>query len=636
MFGLRQKLAIGFAGLLVILLCVSGLSIGVLARYRGALDQFFYENWRSVEDGRHVIEAVERLDELARPLAEPEPSGVVVASANHQAAPEIAKADANCVAENQNITLQGEDKVAADLSAAWFGRTLPSNSQSIDGYRQAYLVLLDGKITGSNRLSAAEVVRRSSFEVRKHAQAVVDLNISNMRPIDGRAKEMADRAVLLMISGTLAGAVLAIIFTLVVARSILRPLTTITKSIREIEQGNLDLVVQVHSRDELRQLAEAFNSMTAKLREYRRTNRAKLIRTQQTTQLAINSLPDAVAVTGPDGTIELSNDAAQSLFGLIPGASLATAADKRLLDVYREVTQSEKPSRPRGYESAVEIYDAGGQLRFYLPHAVPICDGDNRPPGMTLVLADVTNLRKLDEVKSGLLSVVSHELKTPLTSIRMAVHLLLEENVGPLNSKQVELVAAAREDSDRLDKIIAGLLDMGRLESGRAELTLRAEKPERLVSDAVTPLRSTAHDKGVTIETHVSPDLPDVAVDPTRISHVLTNLLGNGLKFTHPGGRVTVSAETEGDDLIRFTVSDTGVGIPAEYLPRVFDRFFRVPGSNTHVEGAGLGLAIAREIVQVHGGEISVQSRVGEGTQFSFTLHQLAANSSVKELEAVS
>ena len=296
---------------------------------------------------------------------------------------------------------------------------------------------------------------------------------------------------------------------------------------------------------------------------------------------------------------------------------MAAVADRKLVDVYQEVAASGRPSKPRGYESAVEVYDAGGQLRFYLPHAVPIADGD-RTVGVTLVLADVTNLRRLDEMKSGLLSVVSHELKTPLTSIRMAVHLLAEERVGPLTAKQAELVTAAREDSDRLDRIIAGLLDMGRMESGRADLDLRPARPEQLAESAAAPLRAAFHDKGVGLTVDVPIDLPVVAVDPGRVGHVFTNLLTNAMKFTDAGGRVTVSAVAEGDR-VRFAVVDTGVGIPAEHLPRVFERFFRVPGQPAST-GAGLGLAIARDIVRGHGGDVDVSSDVGRGTRFTFTL----------------
>ena len=612
MFGLRQKLAIGFGGLLLTLLLVGGMGVAVVVRYRGALDRFLYENWRSVEYGQHVTQSVEQVDELALTL-KPNPTAAELAAVSNAAAGPLAEVAANIDAENHNVTLDGEAPIAAELTTAWS-----------TAYRPTAARLLDPAIAGPARAAAAADLARASARVRSAARAVVDLNLANMRPLDGKAKQTGDRAVLWMCVGGVSGTALAVVFTGLVARSVLRPLSKVIGSIREIEQGNYDLVVTVKSRDELRQLAEAVNSMAAKLREYRRTNRAKLIRTQQTTQLAVDSLPDAVAVAAPDGTVELSNDAARRLFGLTAGADVTAVGDRRLVDTYREVVASGRPSKPRGYESAVEVYDAGGQLRFFLPHAVPICDGvngDARQLGVTLVLADVTNLRRLDEMKSGLLSVVSHELKTPLTSIRMAVHLLLEERVGPLSPKQAELVTAARDESERLDRIIADLLDMGRMESGRDELDLKSERPARLVDEAVTAVKAAYHDKGVTIEADAPADLPSVRVDPARIGHVFGNLLNNALKFTEPGGRVRVTASADGPGGVRFAVADTGVGIAAEHLPRVFDRFFRVPGQPANT-GAGLGLAIAREIARAHGGEIDVASDVGRGTRFSFALQR--------------
>ena len=427
------------------------------------------------------------------------------------------------------------------------------------------------------------------------------------------------------------GVGLAVLFTAVVTRSILRPLMTLTKSCKEIEQGNLDLVVQVKSRDELHQLAEAFNSMAATLREFRRTDRAKLIRTQRTTQLAVDSLPDAIAIINPEGTIELANDTAQRMFNLAPGKSIADIREHRLGEIYKEVTLEQRPWQPKSYEAAVEVYDQGGQLKYFLPQALPIVDGaDKHLIGVTLVLGDVTNLRRLDEMKSGLLSVVSHELKTPLTSIRMASHLLLEERVGPLNNKQTELLMAARDDADRLQTIIEDLLDIGRLESGGVKLDLRAQSPDRLVNGAVAPLKASFHDRGIHLDVEVPTDAPEVMVDATRIDHVFTNLLTNALKFTSPGGRVRIATETE-EDVVRFVVEDTGVGIPAEHLGRVFERFFRVAQAN-QPSGAGLGLAIAKEIVEAHGGSIGVRSKEGEGSRFSFTLHRADRQEAARQL----
>ena len=289
-----------------------------------------------------------------------------------------------------------------------------------------------------------------------------------------------------------------------------------------------------------------------------------------------------------------------------------------------------RASQPHGYESAIELYDQGGQLKFFLPLAVPIYESEKHLLGVTLVLSDVTNLRRIDEMKSGLLSVVSHELKTPLTSIRMAVHLMLEERVGPLTSKQTELLIAARDDSDRLETIIQDLLDMGRLESGKVKLDLRPEPAERLASDAVAPLEASFHDRGIALEVDIPPETPAVLVDPVRMAHVFSNLLTNALKFTNPGGRVRVLAETE-ENAVRFVVEDTGIGIPQDYLSKVFERFFRVP-RESRPAGAGLGLAIAKEIVEAHGGEIAVQSRDGQGSRFSFTLHRADKDAAQQEV----
>jgi NtrC-family two-component system sensor histidine kinase KinB len=621
--GLRQKLILGFGGLLVILLIVSTLGVAVLTQYRTKLDQFYYENWRSVVYGQNMLEALDRLNSAIKPFAaaSAQPGAADLSAARAAAGSAIDEFDKSCTDENHNITLDGEAELADRLTQCWFGHDL--SGKAIDGQsdRQAYQLLLSDNAMPEQRAAARATVARLSPSVRTEAQRIITLNFENLTPVTGQVKSMATKAVRLMILLSAAGIAIAIIFTAFVGRSILRPLSTLIKSFQQIEQGNLDLVVQVKSHDELRQLAEAFNSMAAKLREFRRSDRAKFVRTQRTTQLAVNSLPDAIAIINPDGVVELCNDTAQRLFQLSPGTPISQMRDNRLSELYREVVKEAKPSRPRGYESAIEVYDQSGQLKYFLPHAVPIVDGvDQHLLGVTLVLGDVTNLRQLDDMKSGLLSVVSHELKTPLTSIRMAAHLLLEERIGSLNNKQTELLIAARDDADRLQTIIEDLLDIGRLESGKVILDLKPHSSETLVAQAVDRLKPQFHDRGIHLDMDVPVDTPDVLVDASRIDHVFSNLLENACKFTNPGGTVRVYAETE-EKMVRFVVEDTGIGIPKELQARVFDRFFRVARAN-HPSGAGLGLAIAKEITEAHGGSISLQSTEGEGSRFSFTLRR--------------
>jgi signal transduction histidine kinase len=272
---------------------------------------------------------------------------------------------------------------------------------------------------------------------------------------------------------------------------------------------------------------------------------------------------------------------------------------------------------PTGVENSLCLRD-DGQERFFLPRVLAIRGDSDDLLGAAVVLQDVTKFRLVDQLKSDMVSTVSHELKTPLTSVQMAVHLLLEEAVGPLSPKQVELLLAARQDSDRLLAMIDDLLDLTRIEQGRLKLDLNPVASADLVGAAVERLQAGAEDVGLALTAEVAFGLPPVLVDQERVSHVFDNLIGNALAHTSRGGQVRLSAVAEGP-VVRFAVADTGEGIAPEHVPHLFERFYRVPGRQAR-SGAGLGLAIAREIVAAHGGQIDVQSELGRGTTFAFTL----------------
>jgi len=229
----------------------------------------------------------------------------------------------------------------------------------------------------------------------------------------------------------------------------------------------------------------------------------------------------------------------------------------------------------------------------------------------------VTRLRRFDELRSNLVSTVAHEFRTPLTSLHMAIHLCLEEAAGPVTDKQADLLQAARQDCERLQGIVNDLLDLARLQAGKVELHLQPVAPETLVASAVEAHQTTAHQNGIDLATEVTPSLVDVMADLDRIQLVLGNLLANAVRYTPSGGSISVRA-TEVAGRVRFEVADTGPGIPAEYRERVFERFFRLPG--TPPGGAGLGLSVAKDVVEAHGGEIGVVSEPGAGATFWFTL----------------
>ncbi|KAB2832023.1 MAG: HAMP domain-containing histidine kinase, partial [Candidatus Dadabacteria bacterium] len=263
---------------------------------------------------------------------------------------------------------------------------------------------------------------------------------------------------------------------------------------------------------------------------------------------------------------------------------------------------------------------AEGREYFFRPIAVPIPikPKSGEHTGSAIILSDVTQLHEQAELKRDVVSTVSHQLRTPLTSLRMSIHLLLDESLGGLNDKQAELLVGAREDSERLVSILTDLLDLNKMESGKTNLDIGSYSPHTLAREGIEPFHVEAKDKGITVINGVPEDLPDVQADLFRIRHVFANLISNSLRFTKPGRIIIVRAERE-DGSIRFSVEDTGEGIPSEHIPRLFDQFYRVPGQDEK-SGVGLGLAIVKEIVEAHGGSVGVKSEKGRGTSFEFTL----------------
>lgn len=602
MLGLRQKLFFALGGTLSILTGMGILSGLLLTKYSSTLENLFSENYKSVNYSQIMKDVVDELDDRVQMSFWSDKTRGY--DGNTQIL--INRFNENIEHEKNNITLPGEGEVVERIEKQW------------SRYRSSIEILVTMQANDQNRRQYyQETLLPLSRDLKELAQRVIDMNLANVVSVDGQVKASAIFARNAMIGLVAFGVLFGIIFTSLVGRSILRPLTSMTHLVREIESGNLDLAINVKSKDELGQLAEAFNSMAAKLREYRHSDRAKLFRIQRTTQLALNSFPDAVTIVGLDGKVELANEMAQNQFALAPGVDLATSKHKGLWDLFQQVFTTLHPVYPKAYKTAIQVFYHEKE-HFFLPQAVPILSEDKSLMGVTIVLADVTELRRLDEMKSNLVSVVSHELKTPLTSIRMATHLLLEERVGSLTEKQTELLLTARDDAERLNEIIERLLDIGRLESGRALMELRPVSPERLIADATDRFSIAYRDRGVSLLTLIEPGLSNVLADLSRIGHVFSNLLDNALKYTPSGGSVTILAKGDGA-FVSFAVKDTGRGIPKESLSKIFERFYRVPDQE-ETKGAGLGLAIAREIVEAHGGTLGVTSTYGTGSTFTFTL----------------
>jgi signal transduction histidine kinase len=372
--------------------------------------------------------------------------------------------------------------------------------------------------------------------------------------------------------------------------------------------------VPVATRDELGELALAFNKMAAQLQEYRQSTTEKIVRLHRTMEATLASFPDPIFVLDKEGRIELKNPAAD---GLASDLHLDDQLPDRLQTIARNTLASGENFLPDSFKEVI-TYRIDGEDAFFLPRVLAMRNKEDALFGVAVVLYDVTRFRLLDATKTDLVATVSHEIKSPLTSMRMVLHLLLEKTFGALTQKQDDLLQAAWNDTERLLRILSDLLDLARLEEGNDGLRKEPVAPSELLTAAMKEMAGKFSTKGLNVNFTIEPDLPAVPVDRQRINHVFTNLLSNAIKHSPDNGEIVLGAVLVKDNNVEFSVTDQGPGIPEEYHSRIFDRFFRVPGQPQ--SGAGLGLSIAREITVSHGGHIGVKSPPGQGCTFYVVL----------------
>ena len=603
MIGIRQKLVLGFGGLLAVIAVVGAMTMVQIDDLGKAIAMILRENYRSVVACQDMKESLERMDSgILFTLAGQEIEG------NRLIGEYTSRFQSALQAELGNITLPGEREKAERIESLFerYAEEIPLATQAT-------------RTPEDRRTDYFSRLQPLFREIKDIAQEILLMNQTNMNEANNAARRLADTAHDRMLTAILASAFLAILFSYLAHRWILQPINRLNESANEIRRGNLDLVLEAGSKDEIGRLSESFNEMAAALRQVRKEDRVSLMRTRRATEEIFKTLPTAISVLDLDGRVEFSTATADRYFGLKPGVFAGDLGYDWMSPLIRQALDEDRIVERDPRNGYVQQF-ADNREYFFQPMAVPIQAGPDRrePTGVALILKDVTQVHEQHEMRSGVVSAVSHQLRTPLTSLRMSIHLLLEEQVGALNEKQTELLLAARDDSERLVAILDDLLDINRMESGKSRIALEPATPRALARDSIEAFLADAKDKGVTLVNDVPDDLPEVMADAEKIRHVFANLLSNALRFTGPGGAVTIHASLE-RGCVTFAVEDTGKGIAAADMKQVFEPFYRAPGQDDR-SGLGLGLAIAREIVRAHGGEVGAESVVGKGSVFRFTL----------------
>jgi two-component system phosphate regulon sensor histidine kinase PhoR len=412
-----------------------------------------------------------------------------------------------------------------------------------------------------------------------------------------------------IIAATVIIATLTVLAAWLIARTMTRPIRELTKASKSIATGQLGQKITLARNDEIGQLALAFNEMSANLKT--------TVDTLSTEKNKLNSIlanmADGVIMTDTDGDIIMANQAAGRLLGF----KEENISGKPAIEVVHdhEIDEILKQCLSTGREYTIQ-FESGITRRFLRAIAVPLRN-QGRLSGVLLLLQDLTELRNLQTMRRELVGNISHELRTPITGIKAMVETLQN---GAIDDKQVakDFLYRIESEADRLAQMVAELTQLSRIESGQAELKMESVSLNALADEVLAEMKPLAEKQQVTLSKHLSPDLPLVKADRDRIRQTIVNLVHNAIKFNKPNGSVTVATSYDNKS-VSLSVADTGIGIPEDDLPHVFERFYKADKARTG-GGSGLGLAIAKHTIQAHGGDIRVQSEEGRGSTFTFTL----------------
>ncbi len=499
---------------------------------------------------------------------------------------------------------------------------ISANPGSIDSF-ESKLRLQEHNITESGEKEATTLLRKH-FELLKSNSkydsipALIRANISDIMQLNLQAIDRKNQAA--QLSSEKAKTIITIILTLCLLVGftflynfpslIAGPISKLTEGIKAIANRKYSERIHLNRKDEFGELAGAFNTMAERLDEYDHSNLSQIMFEKQRAETVINSLKDASIGIDSKGRVLFANQQALQLLSLNESDILGLSQEevKKRNDLFRFLVD-EQSNVP--FKIVVD-----GKENYFIKEIIELKD-EKQNTGLVIVLKNITSFKELDVAKTNFIATISHELKTPLASSDLSLKLLEDERIGQLSDEQKELLQSLRQDNQRMLRILSELLNMSQVEAGKIQLDIAEVKPEILADNAVHAASNTAKGKKITIQKDYDTNMGKVRADSEKTGWVLNNYLTNAIKHSPEGGTITVSIKKSGNS-IEFFVSDQGPGISSEYSAKVFERFFKVPGSKAG--GTGLGLAISKELIEAQSGQIWVKSEIGSGSTFGFNL----------------
>jgi NtrC-family two-component system sensor histidine kinase KinB len=580
---LRSRIRNGTLLLLALVIVLGAYALPRLSSLGGAIRETLYRNYISIEVGQH-----QHADLRGLQLAERDGTA-------RQALPAV-RDDFNhwMDIEQHDITEVGEPEIANDIQARG-SKLFDEIATAPPGARHdAEFDQLHGRIDDLIALNKAAMFRADSRAIQLGTHLTYEVG--------------AGFAILLVVGAAL---------SIWMGSALSRPLTELAERLRGISQRKSQVRLGPQTLAELDEVAREFNQMAERLEHYDRMNVERLVYEKSKTEAIIESLEDGVVLLDSEGVVAHINEVAALIMGIEPAEALGSRFDDlssnhphylRVRDAIRNLNKIE--AELQRIEVQLHIR---GRDHSYVLKPVPLRQ-EGRAFGTLLILQDVTYIRDQDRARTNLVATLSHELRTPLTSLALLVELLRREEES-LTPKQREVLRAILEETSRMKHLADNLLNLARGQMPLIAVQRVALDLEKIVEDVAERFAIQAQEKKVHLETHIE-RLPALQGDPVKLSWVVSNLIGNALRYTPEGGTIGVATRLAGDKLANLEVSDTGPGIAPEIRDHVFERFAQY-GANGYPSGsAGLGLAIVKDIVEAHGGRIFIESNNGHGSRF--------------------
>jgi len=568
---IKNKLRTGIGFLFVLALICCGLSIYFLNRLSADAGVILKDNYKSLQYGQQILTVI---DANNGPL--------------NQA--QLKLIDKNLSLQQKNVTEAGEGRLTDSLSAVY------------------------EKIKMFNQNPVQQAALR--VHARQLVYGIMQLNMNGISRKNDVATHTASRATILV---AFCGAFLFLVafsFAVNFPGYIANPLKELTARIKEVSNRNYHQQIHFKSDDEFGELGQAFNTMTKKLDEFENSNLASILFEKKRIETIINSMHDAILGLDEKLIIIFANEVACTLIGMSAEQLNGRYAPDVALenDLLRNLLVNDQPK--------LKIF-ADNRESFYSRESLSV-NSKGKVIGKVIILKNITEYQQLDEAKTNFIATISHELKTPISSIKMSLKLLDDNRIGNVNPEQKQLLENIDDDARRLLQITGELLDMAQVETGKLQLNFGSTHPKNIVDYAVRAIKFTADQKQVAINVQCDESLPEVHADLDKTTWVLINLLSNAIKYSHEKSVVELVVKKRHNDEIEFSVQDHGKGIEEQYLSRLFERYFKVPNASADQTGTGLGLAIAKDFIEAQSGEIHVDSELGAGSKFTFTLKRIA------------